>query len=117
PVVVIAVASPASAFETTFEACKIAIEHMTPVILLSDGHIGNGSEPWCIPDVTTLPAITPHRAPEATEEAGEFRPYVRDPETLARYWQVPGMPGFEHRIGGIEKKDGTGGISYDPDNH
>ena len=163
PVPVVAAGSPADCFSTAIEAARIAIRYRTPVILLSDGYLANGSEPWRIPDITTLPDIS---VPFATAEAaagtatitdtetiadtatvatsasasagragradagsetvpaegapasnGTFEPFRRDPETLARPWAIPGTKGLEHRIGGIEKADVTGTISYDPDNH
>src|SRR5690606_32270457 len=91
----------------------------TPVILLSDGSLANGSEPWKVPDAESLPRFDPGFAtePNAPDGSGEFWPYLRDADTLARPWAVPGTPGLEHRIGGLEKADGRGGISYDPDNH
>ncbi|GAA1237615.1 2-oxoacid:acceptor oxidoreductase subunit alpha [Janibacter melonis] len=121
PVPVIAPQTPADCFDAAVEAVRIATTYRTPVMLLSDGYLANGSEPWRIPDVADLPDLTVELAtgPNATDESGEevFLPYLRDPETLARPWAVPGTPGLEHRIGGIEKADGTGNISYDPDNH
>ncbi len=121
PLPVIAASRPADCFECAIEAAQIAITYRTPVILLSDGYIANSSEPWCLPDVDDLPDLSTTFATETnhTNEDGseEFWPYVRDPETLARPWAVPGTPGLEHRIGGIEKADGSGDISYDPDNH
>jgi 2-oxoglutarate ferredoxin oxidoreductase subunit alpha len=121
PVPVVAPRSPADCFDTALEAVRIAVTYRTPVYLLSDGYLANGSEPWRIPDVDTLPTIDPAFATEAnaTKPDGtpQFLPYVRDPETLARQWAVPGTPGLEHRVGGIEKADRTGEISYDPDNH
>ncbi|MCM3553953.1 2-oxoacid:acceptor oxidoreductase subunit alpha [Janibacter melonis] len=121
PVPVIAPQTPADCFDAAVEAVRIATTYRTPVMLLSDGYLANGSEPWRIPDVADLPDLTLELAtgPNATDESGEqvFLPYLRDPETLARPWAVPGTPGLEHRIGGIEKADGTGNISYDPDNH
>ena len=95
---------------------RIAIKYRTPVILLTDGYLANGAEPWVLPDVDALPDIS---VPFATEpnHGDEFWPYLRDPETLARPWAIPGTPGLMHRIGGIEKEDGTGNISYDPANH
>jgi 2-oxoglutarate ferredoxin oxidoreductase subunit alpha len=113
PIPVLASRSPADCFEATFEACRIAIEYRTPVILLSDGAIGNGSEPWKLPQVDALPHIA---ANFRTEPAG-FQPYSRDPETLARPWAVPGTKGLEHRVGGLEKDALTGNVSYDPLNH
>ncbi len=110
---VLAAASPADCFETALEACRIAIRYMTPVILLSDGYIANSSEPWLLPDVQALPDLKPTFR---TDPEG-FLPYERDERTLARPWALPGTPGLEHRVGGIEKEDGTGAISYDPINH
>jgi 2-oxoglutarate ferredoxin oxidoreductase subunit alpha len=112
PLPVIASRSPADCFEAAVEACRIAIDYRTPVILLSDGSIANGSEPWLLPDLDKLPKIDPNYA---TDPAG-FHPYKRD-EKLARAWAVPGTPGLEHRIGGLEKDALTGNISYDPLNH
>ncbi len=119
PVPVVAPASPADCFDAALEATRIAITYRTPVLLLSDGAIANGSEPWLIPDVATLPDLSPVFAtePNAPDGSGEFWPYLRDPDTLAREWAVPGTPGMEHRVGGLEKADGKGSISYDPDNH
>jgi 2-oxoglutarate/2-oxoacid ferredoxin oxidoreductase subunit alpha len=113
PCVVLAARSPADCFECAYEACRLAVRHMTPVLLLSDGFIANGAEPWRIPHVEDLPPI-----PVAfrTETEG-FLPYSRDPETLARPWALPGTPGLEHRIGGLEKSDGAGNVSYEPLNH
>src|SRR5215469_8523420 len=120
PVPVIAAASPSDCFFAAIEAARIAITYRTPVILLSDGYLGNGSEPWRIPGLSELPDLSAAFA-FATEaeapEQGDFRPFTRDPQTLARPWAIPGTPGLEHRIGGIEKADGSGNISYDPDNH
>lgn len=113
PCIVLAARSPADCFETAFEACRLTLEHMTPVILLSDGFIANGSEPWNLPEPDALPAI---RARREIPTDG-FVPYARDPETLARVWPLPGTPGLEHRIGGLEKTDGAGDVSYDPENH
>ncbi|WP_407074701.1 2-oxoacid:acceptor oxidoreductase subunit alpha [Saccharopolyspora sp. SCSIO 74807] len=119
PVPVIAPKSPADCFDVALDAARIALRYRTPVLLLSDGAVANGSEPWLIPDVTKLPDLRVSFAtePNAPDGSGEFWPYVRDPETLAREWAVPGTPGTEHRIGGLEKADGAGNISYDPDNH
>ncbi len=113
PVVVLAPATPGDCFFIAYEAVRIATKYMVPVIVLSDGFLANGSEPWRIPDPNTLPPIEVHFR---TDPDGFF-PYLRDPATLARPWVRPGTPGLEHRIGGIEKQDGTGDISYDPDNH
>jgi 2-oxoglutarate ferredoxin oxidoreductase subunit alpha len=114
PVPIIAPASPSDCFYAAIEAARFALTYRTPVILLSDGYLANGSEPWQIPDVADLPRIDVEFA-KASD--GEFLPFKRDQETLARPWAIPGTPGLEHRIGGIEKADGTGTISYDPDNH
>ena len=117
PMPVIATRSPADCFEATIEACKIAIEHMTPVIILSDGYIANGSEPWKFPKASDLPKITPPMAKEKSNGTDEeFLPYLRD-EKLVRKWALPGMKGLQHRIGGLEKEHETGNVSYDPDNH
>jgi 2-oxoglutarate/2-oxoacid ferredoxin oxidoreductase subunit alpha len=119
PVPVIAAASPSDCFHAAIEAARIAITYRTPVILVSDGYLANGSEPWLIPDVATLPDLSAEFsfATSAGASDGEFQPFRRDPVTLARPWAIPGTPGLEHRIGGIEKADGAGTISYDPDNH
>ena len=116
PVPVVAAQSPSDCFDATLEAARIALTYRTPVFLLSDGYLANGSEPWLIPDVATLPDLRVEFA-TAPNDGEHFRPYLRDPQTLARPWAIPGTPGLEHRIGGIEKKDGTGDISYDPANH
>ncbi|HVK45413.1 MAG TPA: 2-oxoacid:acceptor oxidoreductase subunit alpha [Micropruina sp.] len=115
PLPVIAAQSPGDCFDTAVEAVRIALTYRTPVILLSDGYLGNGAEPWQVPNVADLPAIDPVFTTEPPAE-GEFLPYSRD-EKLARPLAVPGTPGLEHRIGGIEKAAGTGNVSYDPDNH
>jgi 2-oxoglutarate ferredoxin oxidoreductase subunit alpha len=121
PVPIIAPCSPADCFEAAIEAVRIATTYRTPVFLLSDGYLANGSEPWQIPSVAELRDLTVTFAsePNAVGSKGEpvFHPFVRDEETLARPWAIPGTPGLEHRIGGIEKQNGTGNISYDPDNH
>ncbi|MCU1355334.1 MAG: 2-oxoacid:acceptor oxidoreductase, alpha subunit [Acidimicrobiales bacterium] len=121
PIPIVAPYSPAQCFEAAIEAARIALKYRTPVLLLSDGYLANGSEPWRLPDVADLPDISVEFANEANhvdaEGEPEFWPYLRDPSTLARPWAVPGTPGLEHRIGGIEKEDGTGNISYDPANH
>lgn len=116
PVCVLAASTPADAFDTAFEAVRIAVQHMVPVIVLSDGYIANGSEPWRLPDVDQLPAIEVKFAPEG-QPGVKFEPYRRDPATLARVWAKPGTKGLQHRIGGLEKQDVTGNISYDPANH
>jgi 2-oxoglutarate ferredoxin oxidoreductase subunit alpha len=115
PIPVVAPQSPSDCFDAAIEAARIAVTYRTPVMLLSDGYLANGSEPWRLPDVTSLPAISPAFA--APVQGEEFQPFQRDPETLARPWAVPGTPGLEHRIGGLEKADGTGNISYDSNNH
>ncbi len=119
PVPIVAPRSPADCFDAALEAVRIATTYRTPVLLLSDGYLANGSEPWLVPDVAALPDLQVDAAapPADPREAAPFRPYDRDPLTLARPWAPPGVPGLEHRIGGIEKADGTGEISYDPDNH
>ncbi|WP_203181933.1 2-oxoacid:acceptor oxidoreductase subunit alpha [Streptomyces pratensis] len=121
PVPIVAPRTPADCFDAALEAARIALTYRTPVFLLSDGYLANGSEPWRIPDTETLPDLRTqfatgpnHQLDDGTEV---FWPYKRDPQTLARPWAVPGTPGLEHRIGGIEKQDGTGNISYDPANH
>ncbi len=115
PVPVLAAATPGDCFETALEAARIAIKYRTPVYLLSDAYLANGSEPWLLPDVAALPDI---EVGFAEPNGGEsFQPYARDAETLARPWALPGTPGLEHRIGGLEKQDVTGNVSYDPDNH
>jgi 2-oxoglutarate/2-oxoacid ferredoxin oxidoreductase subunit alpha len=123
PVAILAPATPSDCFDTAIEAVRIALKYRTPVIILSDGYLANGSEPWRIPEIASLPSLrdefsfaTP--ADWSTDGAApEFLPFRRDPLTLARPWAIPGTPGLEHRIGGIEKADGAGTISYDPDNH
>ena len=116
PMPIVAAKSPSHCFDAAIEACRIAIRHRTPVILLSDTYLANSSEPWRLPEVDSLPTIDPKFA--AGPNAGqEFLPYLRDPETLARPWAIPGTPGLRHRIGGLEKEDGTGDISYDAENH
>ncbi|TDB77548.1 2-oxoacid:acceptor oxidoreductase subunit alpha [Micromonospora sp. KC723] len=117
PVAVIAPKSPSDCFHAALEAARIALTYRTPVILLSDNYVANGSEPWLLPDVESLPDLRVEFATAPNGEDGTFLPYLRDPETLARPWAVPGMPGLEHRIGGLEKADKTGDISYDPANH
>jgi 2-oxoglutarate ferredoxin oxidoreductase subunit alpha len=117
PVPVIAPRSPGDCFDATLEATRIALTYRTPVILLSDGYLANGAEPWSIPSVDELPDLRVEFATAPNGEDGEFLPYLRDPETLARPWAVPGTAGLQHRIGGLEKADKTGNISYDPANH
>jgi len=117
PVPIVAAASPGDCFEAAVEAARIALTYRTPVFLLSDGYIANGSEPWQVPSVSELPDLSVEFATRPNGDDDTFLPYLRDPETLARPWAVPGTKGLEHRIGGIEKADRTGNISYDPDNH
>ncbi len=116
PVPVLATSTPGDCFEMAVEACRIALAYRTPVYLLSDAYLANGSEPWLIPDPDSLPDLRVEFATKANAD-GRFLPYVRDAETLARQWALPGTPGLEHRIGGLEKEDVTGNVSYDPDNH
>ncbi|OON78434.1 2-oxoacid:acceptor oxidoreductase subunit alpha [Streptomyces tsukubensis] len=121
PVPIVAPRTPADCFDAAIEAARIALTYRTPVFLLSDGYLANGSEPWRIPEVDGLPDLKVRFASGPNHELADgtevFWPYKRDPRTLARPWAVPGTPGLEHRIGGIEKQDGTGNISYDPANH
>lgn len=114
PCPVIAASTPGNCFNFAFEAARLAIEFMTPVVYLTDGYLANGSEPWIVPDAKSLSQIKP-RVPGKTELP--FLPFKRDEKTLTRQWAIPGMAGFEHRIGGLEKQDKTGNVSYDPDNH
>ncbi len=114
PLPVIAASTPSNCFYYAYQACRIAIEYMTPVILLTDGYLANGSEPWRVPVDEDYPDI---QVPFAAEEDDEYSPYLRDEETLVRKWAIPGMKGKEHRIGGLEKMDVTGDVSYIPDNH
>jgi 2-oxoglutarate ferredoxin oxidoreductase subunit alpha len=122
PVAVIAPATPSDCFDTALEAVRIAVKYRTPVIILSDGYLANGSEPWRVPEVAGLPKLRDEfsfSSPGDWSGEGQpgFQPFLRNPQTLARPWAIPGTPGLEHRIGGIEKADVTGDISYDPDNH
>lgn len=112
--IVIASSTPSNCFDFAFMAAKLAVEHMTPVILLSDGYLANGSEPWKFPKLADMPSITIN---EVQKSNGTFHPYERHPDTLARSWAIPGTKGLEHRIGGLEKQEVTGNISYDPINH
>ena len=116
PLPVLAAQSPADCFATAVEGVRIALRYRTPVIVLSDGYLANGAEPWLIPDLAAMDVIDPGFATEPNGPDGTFLPYLRD-EKLARAWAIPGTPGLEHRVGGIEKADGTGNISYAPDNH
>ncbi|MDI6099870.1 2-oxoacid:acceptor oxidoreductase subunit alpha [Actinoplanes sp. NEAU-A12] len=117
PLAVIAPKSPSDCFHAAIEAARIALTYRTPVILLSDNYVANGSEPWLLPSVDELPDLQVEFATAPNTSDGRFLPYLRDPETMARPWAVPGTPGLEHRIGGLEKADKTGDISYDPANH
>jgi 2-oxoglutarate ferredoxin oxidoreductase subunit alpha len=121
PIPIIAPRAPGDCFYAAIEAARIALESMTPVILLSDGYIANGAEPWHVPDLAAIPPIEPGFATEANgvDAKGQpvFLPYLRDPDTLARPWAKPGTAGLQHRIGGIEKARDTGAVSYDPANH
>jgi 2-oxoglutarate/2-oxoacid ferredoxin oxidoreductase subunit alpha len=113
PVPVIAAATPSDCFGAAFEASHLALKYMTPVLLLTDGYLANGSEPWLIPDFDKMPDISP----KFTTNPEGFMPYSRDEKTLARPWAIPGTPGLEHRIGGLEKQNITGNVNYEPDNH
>jgi 2-oxoglutarate/2-oxoacid ferredoxin oxidoreductase subunit alpha len=116
PLPVIAAATPGDCFDAAIEAARIALKYRTPVFLMSDAYLANGSEPWLLPDAESLPDIPVEFATKPNRD-GEFWPYLRDDATLARQWAIPGTPGLEHRIGGLEKQEGTGNVSYDPDNH
>ena len=121
PLPIVAARTPSHCFEAAIEAARIALKYRTPVILLTDGYLANSSEPWRLPDVAAFADISVEFAtePNHVDEEGNasFWPYVRDPQTLARQWAIPGTPGLEHRVGGIEKADGSGNVSYDPENH
>ena len=117
PVPVLASSTPGDCFFAAYEACRIAVKYMTPVILLTDGYLANGSEPWQVPKVADLPDFDVSFADESNLADGQFLSYSRDKKTLARPWAIPGTPGLAHRIGGIETEDLTGNVSYDPDNH
>jgi 2-oxoglutarate ferredoxin oxidoreductase subunit alpha len=116
PVAIVAALDPKDCFHMVYEACRLAVEHMTPVFFLSDGYIANGAEPWKFPTAAELKPITPHFSQNKLRPGEKFKPYKRD-ERLVREWAIPGTKGLEHRVGGIEKEDETGNISYDPDNH
>ena len=113
PVPVLAASTPSDCFNTIFEAARIALKFMTPVIMLSDGYLGNGSEPWRLPNVADIPDISP----KFRTDPNNYLPYLRNETTLAREWAIPGTPGLEHRIGGLEKQDKTGNVNYEPENH
>jgi 2-oxoglutarate ferredoxin oxidoreductase subunit alpha len=115
PLPIVAARTPAQCFEAAIEAARLALKYRTPVILLSDGYLANGSEPWLLPSVDSLPDISVEFA--SPNGDAKFQPYERDPVTLARPWAIPGTAGLEHRIGGLEKEDVTGDISYEPANH
>ncbi len=117
PLPIICIATPADAFATAMEAVRLAVKYMTPVLLMSDGYIANSSEPWRLPNVEDLPEFPAVFAEGGNGDDGSFLPYLRNPETLARPWAIPGTPGLEHRIGGLEHADLTGNVSYDPANH
>ena len=121
PLPIVAAYSPSNCFHAAIEAARIALKYRTPVILLSDGYLANGSEPWLLPDPASLPDISVQFTTEhnhvAADGEPEFWPYLRDPETLARPWAIPGTPGLMHRVGGLEKEDGSGNINYTPENH
>ena len=114
PCIVIAASTPANCFNYAFEAAKLTLQHMTPVILLTDSYLANGTELWQIPKMESMPEIKP---PKVKDNAENFQPYDRDPERLNRFWALPGQPGLRHRIGGLEKEDGSGDVSHDPMNH
>ncbi len=117
PLPVVAVRSPSDAFDAAIEATRLAVTYMTPVMLMSDGYVANSSEPWLLPDVTELPEFGVTFATKANGDDGDYLPYARDPDTLARPWAIPGTPDLEHRVGGLEHADLTGNVSYDPENH
>jgi len=117
PIPVIASATPGDCFFVAYEACRVAVKYMTPVILLTDGYLANGSEPWQVPKIDDLPPFDVTFADKSKIADGQFMPYLRDKDTMARPWAIPGTEGLEHRIGGLEKEDVTGNVSYDPDNH
>ena len=112
---VIAATSPTDCFDAAYAASKMALEHLTPVVLLTDAYVANGSAAWKLPHIDNLPEIRPHYA--TPEQKGNYSPYKRDPENGARYWAIPGQEGYTHILGGLEKDSDTGAISTDPDNH
>ncbi len=117
PCIIIAPRSPSDCFDIAIEAFRLAVRFMCPVLILSDGYVANGAEPWLLPDIDAIEPIRVDHPTEGNAPDGEFLPYKRDPQTLARPWAIPGTPGLEHRLGGLEKEEGTGNVSYDPDNH
>lgn len=117
PLVVLAATTPGDCFDTAFEACKIALEHMTPGVLLTDAYLGNGASAWRIPQLSEYPEIKPRFVEQYYIEEPPWTPYMRDPETFVRYWAVPGTEGYPHRVGGLEKDSQTGAISTEPRNH
>ncbi len=117
PMPILASSTPGDCFYVAYEACRIAVKYMTPVMLLTDGYLANGSEPWIVPDIKELPPIDVKFADESNIIDGQFMPYLRNKDTLARPWAKPGTENLEHRIGGIEKEDVTGNVNYDPENH
>ncbi|MBT3584710.1 MAG: 2-oxoacid:acceptor oxidoreductase subunit alpha, partial [Halobacteriovoraceae bacterium] len=118
PLIVVAASRPSDCFEMAFEACRLTLEHMTPVMLLTDGYIANGAEPWLIPDLNKdFNKITHKRDLTPGEEGTKYRAYERDEDLSRSSWAIPGVPGKEHRVGGLEKADGSGNVSYDPENH
>ena len=117
PCIILAASSPADCFERAIEAVRLSVRHMCPVILLTDGSVANGAEPWKLPNIADIPAIKIEHPVHAGMVGEQFEPYVREPKTLARPWALPGTKGLEHRLGGLEKKMRTGAVSYDPDNH
>jgi 2-oxoglutarate ferredoxin oxidoreductase subunit alpha len=116
PMPIVSASTPSDCFAAAYEAARISLQHMTPVILLTDGYIANGAEPWKYPTTADLQEITVNFKKELAEDEEKFLPYKRD-EKLTRPWAIPGTPGLEHRVGGLEKQDVTGNVSYDPDNH
>ena len=117
PMPILASSTPGDCFYVAYEACRIAIKYMTPVMLLTDGYLANGSEPWIVPKVKDLPPIDVKFADKSNIIDGQYMPYLRDKDTFARPWAIPGTENLEHRIGGIEKEDVTGNVNYDPENH
>ena len=117
PMPILASSTPGDCFYVAYEACRIAVKYMTPVMLLTDGYLANGSEPWIVPDIKELPPIDVKFADKSNIVDGQFMPYLRNKDTLARPWAKPGTENLEHRIGGIEKEDVTGNVNYDPENH